>query len=1212
MRVSFQHSPIALAALLALGAGSSLAQPAPNTLPVQRPGGAVINATVGTPSGNALTVTQTGSANNRGLVEWSSFSIGSAARVNIVQPNTQSVLVNRVVGTGTSGPSPSEIYGALNANGRVFLVNPSGVVFGGSAQVNVGSLVATSLDLDSAMTANNYQRLMQGGEVVLGQGGTAGGIQVLDADDASRPQIQVTEGGSIVLVSPGSLVQGGSIAAAGGRIHLASASGVTLLPVGTSGFVDVAVQPGTGSVELGANSLTVASGGGQVSIQGDDIRLRGGSQVIADGSNGGGRIEVGNDSTRSIVAETGSILSADATEAGNGGSVTLRAMHNNHSAAPVGRVDYGVTEAYGTIRARGGVNGGNGGQVETSGVSVNTRLAAADGTLTHRGAVDASARAAGGQSGTWTLDPYNVTISNATATVSPINGSFVPSAPGANVNAADLSAALNGGTSVEITTGTADTGTEAGDITLMRDTTVTRSAGGGTATLTLRAHNDIVLEAGSTLQGSTGNALNVNLYSNLDGNGAGSVFVGGTVRTFGGNVDIGGGLAPATGYALSNGQTHGVHLSNALIDTTGTTGRGNVAVRGEAPNASFTSGVVVESSSITAHNISIAGLSSQQAAVTLGGPTGEPSVLDASGLLSVRGFADGVVSTSSGSVGVALDQLDVNLGSTGSMYVAGRAFNRSSTAAGQAGVRVRGTNIVAATDNTGTITLAGELAGNDGQGGLVYLNTGGGPLAINGGAGDGDPLTTGANVVLGGSAATGSAIDLGFGVGTDIRTTGTVNLRPLGVDTAGNLVELPGTAIAIGTEATGSAFYVNSQWLVTPNATRPGISAGGGVVIGSSLHTGLITVEDGALAQHADVSLTLQNQGASSAGIELRTGNSLQDLGLRTTGNITQTGSITVSGNLVVEGGAQSNVTLGDVENTIGTLAFDPPASLTLQTSGPLTIGAASTAGYTPGTGFTPLNITTSLGGDSALIQSAGAITINQSVAMTGSSAQLNIVAPSITVAPGVSVTAPAGGSAKLWASSFTGVSGTNLYGCVFGDTATCSVSGITLPTTGNQMLHPTQPTLLVAANPVTGFLDLALPALSFSTTGLLNGDTPAGALAGSLATTPSGPGSFAIDQGSLNSPLGYNVTFTPATLTLRPGITRQMLQSSFQAELASDVYGRNLDQPYVCTAASVIRGSLADDKQSDPLASEWGKVRNQPQLSGCLNVTDGGQCSAF
>lgn len=1213
MRVSFQHSPIALAALLALGAGSALAQPAANTLPVQRPGGALINATVGTPSGNALNVTQTGSANNRGLIEWSSFSIGSAARVNIVQPNAQSVLVNRVVGSGTSGPSASEIYGAMSANGRVFLVNPSGVVFGGSAQVNVGSLVATSLDLDSSMTANNYQRLMDGGAVVLGTSGLGGGIRVLAADDASRPQIQVTEGGSIVLVSPGQLVQGGSIAAAGGRIHLASANGATLLPVGNSGFVDLALQPGTGSVELGTGSLTVASGGGQVSIQGDHIRLRGGSQVLADGSTGGGRIDVGNDNTRSIVAETGSLLSADATEAGNGGSVTLRAMVNNQSSAPVARVDYGVTEAYGSIRARGGVNGGNGGQVETSGTAVNTRLAAADGTLTHRGVVDASARAAGGQSGTWTLDPYNVTISDATATVSPVNGSFVPSGPGANVNAADLSAALNSGTNVEITTGTAQTGTEAGDIRLARDTTVTRSAGGGTATLTLRAHNDIVLEAGSTLQGSTGNGLNVNLYSNLDAAGSGSVLVGGTLRTFGGNVDIGGGLTPATGYARSNGQTDGVLLSGALIDTRGATGRGNVSMRGETPSGAATRGITIDNSTIVANDITLSGRSSQGAAVALGGSFGAPSTLDtASGLISVRGFADGLVSTGADSTGVVLENLEVTLGSAGSLYVAGRSNNQSSSF-GPAGVRYRNTNIVAAADSIGTITLAGEIAGNAGLGGLAFLNAQSAPLTISAGVVNGVTQATGAHVVLGGSAEQGLPIDLGLGFGTDIRTNGVVNLRPIGVDTAGNLVEQPGRAITVGSEPSGNAFFINSSWLATPNATRSGISAGRGVVLGSSLHTGLITVEDSMLTQHADVSLTLQNQGTNSAGIELRSGNTLQNLGLRTTGNITQTGAITVTGNLVIEGGAQSTVALSDVGNSIGNLAFDPPASFTLQTTGPLSIGAASTAGYTPGTGFAPLSITNSLGGTTALIQSTGSITLNQSISMVGTNAQLNVVAPSITVAPGAGVSAPAGGSAKLWADSFSGVApGTNLYGCVYGDTATCSVSGIALPTTGNQVLHSTQPTLLVTANPVTGYLDLALPALSFSATGLVNGDTAAVALAGSLATTPTGTGTYAIGQGNLRSPLGYNVSFAPSTLTLRPGVTRQMLQSSFQAELASDVYGRNLDQPYICTAASVLRGSLADDPQTDPLASEWGKVRNQPQLSGCLNVTDGGSCSAF
>jgi len=1213
MRV-LKHTPIALAALLALGAGSAFTQPAATQLPVQRPGGAIINATVGAPANNALTVTQTASGSNRGLVEWSSFSIGSQARVNIVQPNAQSVLVNRIVGSGSSGPSASEIYGSLSANGRVFLVNPSGVVFGGSAQVNVGSLVATNLDLDPAMTANNYQRLMSGADVQL-SGGGGSGVQVLGAIDPQRPQIQVTEGGSIVLLSRDQVVQNGSIAAPGGHIALGTGSTATLRPVGNSGFVELlTLQAGAGSVEFGAHSLTVANGstGGRVNIQGDDIRLRNGSQVSADGITGGGYIDVGNDATRSIVVEQGATLSADATGAGNGGSIALRAMYNNHSANPVARVDYGVTEVYGSLRARGGVNGGNGGSIETSGATVNTRLASADGTLTQRGVVDASARTAGGIAGTWTLDPYNVTISDATA--SGVDGNFVPTGPGANINAADLSAALDAGTSVAITTGTAQVGTEAGDITLARGTTVSRTAGTGTATLTLSAHNNIVLEATSTIQASSTSPLNVNLYSNSDDTGSGSVIVSGTVRTGGGNVDIGGGAKPATGYALSNNQIDGVALNAAVIDTTGATGRGDVSMRGEAPSGSSNGGVSLASSSITANNITIVGLGSQGAAVALSGSVDLPSTLDtAGGLISVRGFADGVVSTGGGTTGVIVEQLNVNLGSAGSLYVAGRAVNRSSSTFGPAGVRYRDTNIVAAPDNKGTITLAGELVGNQGLGGLAYLNAQSGPLTINGGVVNGTTVATGANVVLAGSSDASPAVDLGLSAGTTIQTTGTVNLRPVGVSAAGDLVEQPATTIQIGVEPLNGVFYVNTTWLLTPNVSRPGIGATGGVVIGSSAHTGSITVEDSAFQQHGDVSVTLQNQGAGSAGITLGSGNTLQNLGLRTSGNVAQTGALTVTGNLVVEGGAQSTVTLDNAGNAIGTLAFDPPASFTLQNTGALAIGAAGAGGYTPGTGFTPLNIINSIGGSTALIQSDTAVNINQSVSMSGANAKLDIVAPTITLAPGATVTAPAGGSAKLWATSFTGTApGTNLYGCVFGDQATCSVSGIALPTTGNQVLHPNQPTLAVAANPTTAYQDLPLPALTYTATGLQNGDTAAGALTGTLGTAPAGSSTFAINQGTLTSPTGYNVTFTPSTLTLRPGITRQMLQSSFQAEMASDVYGRNLDQPYICTAASVIRGTLADEKQSDPLASEWGKVRNQPQLSGCLNVTDGGSCSAF
>lgn len=1215
---ALKHTPIALAALLALGAGSAFAQPAATQLPVQRPGGAAINATVGTPANNTLTVTQTASGSNRGLVEWSSFSIGSKARVNIVQPNAQSVLVNRVVGNGNSGPSASEIYGRLSANGRVFLINPSGVVFGGAAQVNVGSLVATSLDLAPSMTASNYQRLMGGADVALSGGG--GAVQVLAAADPQRPQIQVTEGGSIVLLGRDQVAQNGSIAAPGGHIHLSTGSTATLRPVGTSGFVEMlALQPGAGRVELGSQSLTVASGsaGGQVSIQGDDIRLRDGSQVLADGSTGGGRIDVGGDDTRSIVVEQGATVSADATGAGNGGSITLRAMYNNHSAGPMARVDYGVTEVYGKLRARGGLQGGDGGQVETSGATVNTRLAAADGTLLRRGVVDASARTAGGNAGTWTLDPYDITISNAAPVA--VNGSFNPTGPGANVQASDLSAALDAGTSVEISTEAGGAGTQAGDITVATDTVITRSTGTAPTTLTLRANNSIFIN-GATLDASRAGPVNLNLFADLDGNRSGSISVtSSTLLTGGGSITMAGGTNPAAGYAQGDIRNAGVSVNGGTIDTrsTATPGpAGNVVIRGQGGTGTAVPAGVVLTGTMDVGDLSVSGLASHGPAVLLNGA----DIRTTNGNLVIRGIATRIDTTPTNVYGVDAPFATLQLG-TGSLTIAGRGDDTFSSA-GAVGMRIGTVRISADAASTGTITLAGESVLSIAPGIQAQVGSNGG-LVIRSDASSNTSAPTGANVVIGALASVGpTSLELGrVGFIPTILTTGGINIRPLGVSGSGALVEQFGMPIVIrsGTSNAGpTSFAVSNNLLQSPN-TDGGISAGGGVVIGSHGHTGSILVDNGALtaAQHGSASINLQNEGVGSGGINLGSGNTLGNLGLLTSGDVVQTGSLSVQ-NLVIRGGTAGSIGLDNAANQVnGVLAFDPPSSLVVHTAGNLTVGAATVRTFDTTNGFAPLAITSSLGGDNVLLQAGGNVAVNQSIGMAGTAGpELQIVSPgTVSFAAGATLSA-GNGRWRVWAPTVVGSpstgTATNLYGCVFGDTTACSVSGIALPTTGNQALHPNQPTLAVAANPATGYVDLSLPALTYTTTGLQNGDTAAGALAGTLGTTPTSANTFAINQGTLTSPTGYNVTFTPSTLTLRPGITRQMLQSSFQAEMASDVYGRNLDQPYICTAASVIRGTLADDKQNDPLASEWGKVRNQPQLSGCLNVTDGGSCSAF
>ena len=127
--------PIALAVAYALAASTPVwAGPAGEQLVAGQ-------ASVSRAGTNTL-VTQT---SDRAAINWQSFSIGAGEAVRFAQPSASSVALNRVV-----GQNPSEILGSLSANGQVFLLNPNGVLFGKGAQVDVGGLVASTLNISNS------------------------------------------------------------------------------------------------------------------------------------------------------------------------------------------------------------------------------------------------------------------------------------------------------------------------------------------------------------------------------------------------------------------------------------------------------------------------------------------------------------------------------------------------------------------------------------------------------------------------------------------------------------------------------------------------------------------------------------------------------------------------------------------------------------------------------------------------------------------------------------------------------------------------------------------------------------------------------------------------------------------------------------------------------------------------------------------------------
>ena len=98
-------------------------------------------------SGNTMTV---GLTNPRTVINWDTFNIGNGYTVDFDGPNTVQAVLNRVVGFNTDPPEVSNIDGNLTSDSfiQVFLINPAGIIFGNGANVDVGSFVASTLDVD--------------------------------------------------------------------------------------------------------------------------------------------------------------------------------------------------------------------------------------------------------------------------------------------------------------------------------------------------------------------------------------------------------------------------------------------------------------------------------------------------------------------------------------------------------------------------------------------------------------------------------------------------------------------------------------------------------------------------------------------------------------------------------------------------------------------------------------------------------------------------------------------------------------------------------------------------------------------------------------------------------------------------------------------------------------------------------------------------------
>lgn len=479
------------------------------------------------------------------VLNWQSFSIGAAAGVHFDQASAASKVLNRV-----TGQDPSAIFGSLTSNGQVWLLNPNGVLFGAGARVDVAGLVASTLRLNDNDFLNNRLRLLGDGTgaAVRNEGSirTAYGGQVLllgenvsNRGDISTSHLTLASASQVELVDTGlpyltvrveapagETVNLGRLVADGGTVDIfgtiVNQQGLVQADsMGTDAQGRIVLKAAD-TLTLGAGSVTRAVGGagltgGSVDLLGPQVALTGNATVDVSGGVAGGGIRLGGGlqgrdtsvpNSRAVWLGPDATLRADATGAqGTGGRILVWSDE--------------ATRAYGTLSARGGTAGGDGGFVETSGGWLDARPTR----------VDLSSR--GGVAGQWLLDPNNILI-NDTGPDANISGgpNFTSTNDSAVIGIATLAAALNAGSSVTVQTASGGSNSQAGDIRMTSTLSVNPTA---PVTLTLRANRDVVVRD-STIT-STGAALSLDFVSAAGGVGAIEVN-NSTITTAGGNITL--------------------------------------------------------------------------------------------------------------------------------------------------------------------------------------------------------------------------------------------------------------------------------------------------------------------------------------------------------------------------------------------------------------------------------------------------------------------------------------------------------------------------------------------------------------------------------------------------------------------------------------------------------------------------------------------------
>ncbi len=184
----------------------------------------------------------------RAVLTWSSFNVGQQTTLNFDQSAGGTNARNWSVLNRVEDPSlaPSRVLGSIKAQGAVYVINRNGIVFEGSSQVNVGTLIASALDVGSWGEARDVRnakylagilnRDASAGNMVptfslddLSVLGTTGAPRRVAVDVLAGAQLTASDSGQVILAAP-QVVNRGSITTPAGQTILAAGLGLRLDP----------------------------------------------------------------------------------------------------------------------------------------------------------------------------------------------------------------------------------------------------------------------------------------------------------------------------------------------------------------------------------------------------------------------------------------------------------------------------------------------------------------------------------------------------------------------------------------------------------------------------------------------------------------------------------------------------------------------------------------------------------------------------------------------------------------------------------------------------------------------------------------------------------------------------------------------------------------------------------------------------------------------